>query len=84
MKWTVIYRPSAIKDLAEIWEATPERQAVTAAADEIDRLLSNSPTMAGESREGSTRLLIVPPLSAVFDVAPDDMQVFVWRISART
>jgi hypothetical protein len=83
MKWTVIYRPSAIADLAELWEGALERSRVTSAADEIDRVLSLSPLTAGESREEATRLLIVPPLAVVFDVAPDDMQVIVWRILAR-
>ena len=75
MKWTVIYRPAAKRRLATLWLDAVNKQEVTDAADLIDQVLLTSPLTAGESREGNTRLLIVPPLAVLFDVYPDDRLV---------
>jgi hypothetical protein len=84
MSWTVVYRSSAQDHLANIWLNAPDRQAVTDAADEIDRLLASDPLNAGESRGGNTRIIVERPLTALYDVFPDDalvevFAVFHWR-----
>jgi len=84
MKWTVIYRPSAQDELANIWLNAADPQAVADAADEIDRVLSRDPLNSGESRGGSTRMIVERPLTVLFDVNPDDVlvtvfAVFYWR-----
>jgi hypothetical protein len=63
MKYTVIWRPLAEGKLAELWSAASDREAVGAAADEIDVRLGQAPQTEGESRWGATRILLVPPLA---------------------
>jgi hypothetical protein len=82
MTWTVAYRPSAKDELAELWLATPDRHALTLAADEVDRLLRIDPLNCGESRDGAMRLLIMPPLAVFFDVSSDDRMVIIWNVVA--
>ncbi len=80
MKWMVIYRPSAKRELAEIWLNAGDKQFVTDEADSVDQILGRDPSTAGESREGVMRLLIEPPLAVVFDVRHDDRIVEVWHV----
>jgi hypothetical protein len=49
-----------------------DRQAVTDAANEIDRLLAIEPLDIGESREEGRRILLVPPLGVTFYVVSED------------
>lgn len=84
MKWTVIYKPSAHNELADIWLNAADRQAIADAADEIDGLLQNSPIEASESRSGVTRIIIRRPLTVLFDLNEDDALITVlamnrWR-----
>lgn len=80
MKWTVLYRPSAQDQLARIWMNARDQQAVTNAADEIDRILASDPLRAGESRDGNTRIIIEQPLTALFELYPDDKLVEVFSV----
>jgi hypothetical protein len=80
MSWTVTYRPSARDELTEVWLNSPDRFAVTAAANKIDQLLRSDPLSCGESRDNSKRVLLVPPLTVFYDVIPDDQMVIVWNI----
>lgn len=85
MKFTVLWVPSAERDLADLWNNAPDRAAVTAAADTIDSLLARDPLSQGEAREGARRLLFVEPLAIYYDVDPGDRLVTVhavWRWSA--
>ncbi len=79
MKFTPDWSPIE-QELAQIWLNAPDRQAVTEAAYEIDRLLTRDPLNAGESREGNTRILIVEPLAVYYDVILDDHRVLIWQI----
>lgn len=58
MQYTVIWSPDALKQLTEVWLNATDRNAVTTAVDQIDRLLSSSPTNQGESRFEDRRVLI--------------------------
>ncbi len=80
MKWTVLYRPSAQDQLARIWMNARDQQAVTNAADEIDRILASDPLRSGESRDGNTRIIIEQPLTALFELYPDDKLVEVFSV----
>ena len=63
MKYTVRWtRKARLQQLAQVWLDAPERNAVTAAANEVDRLLATDPAGQGESRAGGLRVLIVEPL----------------------
>ena len=50
MNYTVVWAPAAERELMEHWLAAADRAALTAAADEIDQRLANSPADEGESR----------------------------------
>ena len=82
MRYTVLWRPSAEQRLAELWVAGPDRAAVAAAANAIDRTLANDPDTKGEARSGSTRILVEDPLAVYFRVSEPDRLVTVravWR-----
>jgi hypothetical protein len=53
MTFTVIWRPTAERRLAQIWIDGPDRRAVSAAANAIDAGLKRDPLTQGESRFGS-------------------------------
>jgi hypothetical protein len=80
MKWTVVYRPPAQDELANIWLNSPNRQAVADAADQIDRILASDPLGVGESRGGNTRMLVERPLTVLYDDYPDDALVEVFAV----
>ena len=80
MKYTVIWRPSAEAQLAELWTSAADREAVSAAADEIDAKLRADAVHQGESRWDATRILITPPLAIYFDVSEQDRLVAVWAV----
>jgi hypothetical protein len=85
MKFHVNWLPDAEQELADIWLQAPDRPAVTQASHLIDRRLQKHPDLEGESRPDGQRILIVPPLAAVFQVFADDMRVdviHVWRFSS--
>ena len=75
MKYTVVWKRSLKQRLAEIWLNAADRDAVTRAAHRIDTILRLSPSTQGESRSGSTRLLIVFPLVVTYDIFEDDRRV---------
>jgi hypothetical protein len=68
MKYTVIWKPSAEQRLAQLWITGPDRAAITAAANAIDRTIANNPDTQGEARAGVTRILIEEPLAVYFKV----------------
>jgi plasmid stabilization system protein ParE len=80
MMFTVRWTQRAEDQLAEVWTRAPDRNAVTAAAREIDDLLKADPGDRGESRDGGRRVLLVPPLGVVFVVRDADQTVFVMGI----
>lgn len=80
MKWTVVYRPAAEKDLAELWLRAADRNAVSAAADAIDRKLKSDPLSAGKSLIGDLRTVIEEPPEAAFQVSVPDRLVSVWAV----
>ncbi len=49
MKYTVVWLPSALTMLAELWNDGPDRAAITQAANRIDRNLLVDPLHYGES-----------------------------------
>jgi plasmid stabilization system protein ParE len=80
MNFTVLWDPEAEQELAAIWVAAADRAAVTAATDEIDRLLRTNPEQRGESRDDGRRILLVAPLGVLFRVLPDDRVVRVLQV----
>ncbi len=80
MKFTVVWQPSALNHLAELWNAGPGRSAITQAANRIDRALLSSPTQQGEERDEGIRILIDAPLAVYFTVSEPDRMVTVFAV----
>ena len=73
MKYEVIWQAIAENELAAIWLAAADRDAVTAAAEWLDRRLSHDPLTLGESRRSSVnRIAVRLPIGIEFEVNPDD------------
>ncbi len=86
MKYTVVWKPHAEQELAAIWNEATDRNALTAAAHQLDQILKTNPEEAGESRSAGTRVLVEPPLVIRFSVSRDDCLVSVvavWRLRPR-
>lgn len=80
MKYTVIWLPDTIDELAILWSNPSLRTAVTNAADRIDLLLSEHPTEVGESRSNDRRILLESPLGVTYRIKDADMKVYVLRV----
>ncbi len=80
MRYTVVWVPSAVQELAKIWNQSSARQSVADAADEIDRELSRSPERVGVDWGDGQRYLNVAPLAVIFTVATDDRLVTVFDV----
>ena len=80
MVWTVALLPDAENELTELWISSLDREAVTTAADQVDKLLRRDPESAGESRDHGRRILIIPPLVATYCVLTDDRIVQITNI----
>jgi hypothetical protein len=80
MKWNVEWTPSAEQVLADLWLKAADPHHITTAANRIDAALERDPLVAGESRTGTSRILIEPPLAVQYDVIIDDRKVLVWDI----
>lgn len=80
MIFTVVWKPTATSELAEIWLNAADRAAVTAAAHQIDTSLRVDPFTQGESRSGNRRILFAPPLGVDFEIEALDRRVDVLRV----
>jgi hypothetical protein len=80
MKYTVAWLPSALLDLADIWNNAADRRAVTEAADTIDDWLIRDPLGQGEGREGTMRILFNKPLAISYGVDTVNRMVYVWEV----
>ena len=86
MRYTVLWSRVAEERLAFHWTDASNRQAVTEAANAIDKLLQADPDSLGESRPDGTRILFVPPLGILYYVNQQERVVSVltvWRFAKR-
>ncbi len=79
MRYTVIWRAVTRRDLTRIWMLAPDPQAVSIAANRIDRTLRVDPDRKGQWFFGDW-LLIDPPLAVVYTIRPDDRMVEVTEV----
>jgi plasmid stabilization system protein ParE len=79
MRYTVEWLPSAVDELATIWNDAADRQAVSRAADQIEVLLRTSSQVRGGNGEG-THAYTIFPLAVIFEVSPDDRKVTVLEV----
>jgi hypothetical protein len=80
VNYSVIWLPDAENELAAIWVASTDRNAVTKASAELDRLLAENGPNEGESRTNNTRVTFVRPLAVLFRVDPASRTVTVARV----
>ena len=79
-RYTVTAVPRVEDDLARIWLSATDRQAVSRAADAIDRSLREDAPQKGEEAGPRLRRLMLPPLMAEFTVNEDDRIVTIWSM----
>jgi hypothetical protein len=79
MKYTVMWIPAASDELTRIYLQPLDRQAVTDAANLIDRELSIDPDRKGRVF-GGKYFFRAPPLVVAFEVIPDDCLVRVLQV----
>lgn len=82
MNYTVVWLYAAQDMLETVWLAAADRNAVTAASDRIDRQLAADPLDAGESRDGTDRLVIDRPLQVLCRVFAAERRVEVFSVAA--
>jgi len=80
VSYTVTWHPKAENELATIWMAAPDRNAVTSAAAELDRQLEDDAGNVGESRTGKRRITFVKPLAIIFEVDEDKRTVVLGQV----
>jgi hypothetical protein len=80
--FSVEWAASAVDELAAIWTAagSDERASITDATRQIDSVLRVDPELAGESRGGTRRVLLAPPLGIIFSVRAPDRAVRVLQV----
>jgi hypothetical protein len=80
VNFQVVWIPDALQDLAAIWMAASNRNAVTRAAQAIDLALAASPHTIGKLVFDTVYEYNHPPLGVEFEVIDDDMRVFVLAV----
>lgn len=82
--YRVIWRRALIDLLTQIYtkvfEQGGDTEAITRAAARIDQLLANDPADQGESRDHYERVLIVGPLTVVFEVFEDERVALILKL----
>lgn len=79
MRYTVVWRPSALDELAQLWNQAPDKGAVTMAANTIDRELRMNAHRKGQVLTSGEQIYYLPPLGVFFTVEPDDCMVTVLK-----
>ena len=80
MNHTVVWLPAAERDLAELWLNSDQRDAITLASQQLERLLRNDPNNEGEDRPHQRRILFEAPLGVIYRVLQADRVVIVLRV----
>jgi plasmid stabilization system protein ParE len=83
-RYTVSWRPEVLADLADLWSAATDRPAITAAADQIDELLSNNASDQGIEIHEGLRAFVAEPLAVYFSVSEPDRLVTVLAVKSAT
>jgi hypothetical protein len=75
MNYSVEWSADALTALATVWMQAPDRAAVTAAQDRIDRLLAADPLAHGTPVSEGLYAITAHPLRALFEVASASRRV---------
>ena len=79
MRHTVTYLSEAQNELADIWNRARNKQAVSTAANRIDRELKNDPEEKADWLYGDW-LYVEPPLAVVFRIIEEDRKVEITQV----
>ncbi len=80
MRYTVVWKPQAKKDLAELWLASGRSPAVTDAANYLDMALARRPELIGAVRFDTVRIVKAAPVVVEYEVVEDDRMVWVLAV----
>ncbi len=80
MNYTVTWHPVALQELARVWMASSNRNAVAAAANAIDQVLAVAPNTTGVLVFDTVREHTIPPLGFEFEVIDAAGQVIVLNV----
>ncbi len=71
MKGVVEWTPSALNQLAQIWQNAQDRRAINEIVDRIEATLRRDPSGAGESRSNDVRIIYDLPVGMLFYAPPE-------------
>lgn len=80
MNYAIWWSDLAENALIEIWLLSPDRNAVTRANDEIERILAAAPHTTGVPVFDTVREYTHPPLGVEFEVIDADRRVFILTV----
>jgi len=83
MRYTVIWKPLARGQLADLWVNAPDRQAVADASNRIEPTLRDNPEAKGMPW-GRFYTWIDEPLTVLFEVDPGDCMVRILLVRRTT
>jgi hypothetical protein len=79
MRYTVVWRETALQQLANVWIESADREAINLTVDAIDAELLLDPDQKGDDYYGD-RYVLFPLLWALYRVYPDDLAVHVLQV----
>jgi plasmid stabilization system protein ParE len=79
VRFKVVWRQSALEDLAAIWLEEQDRERVTRAANSVERMLSDDPRSKGDEFYGDL-LLTTDRLEVTYAVEDEDRLVRVLQV----
>ncbi len=79
MRYTVVWRETALRQLARVWMRATDKDAVNRASNRIDRELAVDPDAKGWDYFGD-RVFPAPPIWALYTIQPADRLVVVLQV----
>lgn len=80
MRYTVVWKPEADDELADLWMSCLDQRRFSVAANAIDPTLKDDPSQKGQWIDDQTKQLYIYPLSVVFEIIEADRQVRVLKV----
>src|SRR4029079_18132771 len=82
IRCTVVWVSAADNELALLWTQAQDRNAVSQAANRIERALAVDPNQKGHQLD-NYRVYVAAPLAVVYEVSEDDRLVRILRVRSR-
>ena len=79
MTHAVVWRETALQQLARVWMDSDDRRGVNREVDDIDRTLSTDPDQKGDDYFGD-RYILLPQMWALFRIEAEQKQVVVLQV----